>query len=441
MRRLVAIPLVVAAAILLPATVWAQTSPTPSEPTLAGVDVLKVGGVIDAAVQGYLEAELAHAESRGSVVVLQIDSPGGYGDRAAEVARTVAGLRVPVVAWVGPSGARAEGGALFLVYSASVQAMAPGAGMGPGPPFDLSVSAEGEDPGLSASAIRRLEELGRTRDIGTDAIAGVVAEATPAGPALQSGAVSLVSGTVPELLTLLDGRIVPTAEGRVRVSFREPGTQGAPTQVRFREPGPIRRILHAGSAPTAVYVLIVLGLWGIAFELTQPAFGMAGVAGLLALAFAAYGLTAVPVGWLGMALLLGGSGLQAVDVIIRRLGPLTFTGGALFGVGSWLAWRGVSPAVDVPTWLIALATAGTFLFFGFGMTVALRARERVRNAQVGLVGLVGEVRADLNPEGGSVAGPIHRRSPAQGDHGSCPGHRWPHPGGGTGGSGATRGGG
>jgi membrane-bound serine protease (ClpP class) len=134
---------------------------------------------------------------------------------------------------------------------------------------------------------------------------------------------------------------------------------------------------------------------------------------------AGYGLTVIPVVWLGLAMLLAGMALQGLDVVLRRLAVLTAVGTVAFAVGSVLAWWGVAPAIDLPVWLIVLATVGGLLFFGFGMTVALRARERVRTAQVGLVGLVGEVRSDLDPEGGvyvkgtiwrarSIDGPIPR---------------------------------
>jgi len=158
--------------------------------------------------------------------------------------------------------------------------------------------------------------------------------------------------------------------------------------------------VHAAATPTAVYVLLVLGLWGIAFELTQPGIGAAGVAGVLAVAFAAYELTVVPVAWLGLGLIVAGMALQGLDVVIRRVALLTATGTAAFVAGSILAWRGVAPAIDLAWWLVALLTAGGVLLFGFGLTVALRSRERVRSAQMGLVGLVGEVRSDLDPEGG-----------------------------------------
>src|SRR5207244_2699385 len=108
----------------------------------------------------------------------------------------------------------------------------------------------------------------------------------------------------------------------------------------------------------------------------------------------------VPVHWVGVAVLVAGVGLQGMDVVIRRVAVLTAIGTAAFAAGSVLAWRGVAPAIDLSTWLIVLATIAGFLYFGFVLTVALRSRERMRDTQVGLVGLVGEVRSDLDPEGG-----------------------------------------
>ncbi|MDP8955453.1 MAG: hypothetical protein M3N24_00615, partial [Actinomycetota bacterium] len=199
------------------------------------------------------------------------------------------------------------------------------------------------------------------------------------------------------LLVELDGRSVLTSRGPVVLTTLNRG--GREVEVRFHDMGPIRRILHAVSTPTAVYVLLVFGLWGIAFEVTQPGIGVAGISAVLALALAVYALTIVPVNWIGLGLILAGTGLQWLDVVIRRVALLTVAGTVLFAAGSVVAWSGVPDAIDLAPWLIVLATLGGALFFGFALTVALRARERVRSSQVGLVGLVGEARADLDPEG------------------------------------------
>jgi membrane-bound serine protease (ClpP class) len=296
---------------------------------------------------------------------------------------------------------------MFLVYGASVSAMAPGAGLGPARPFDVGTSVSGEDPAEVARSASELSSLASGSAVTPQGVRRVLTgPALPAGPALAAGAVSVIAPSVCELLEKLDGTSVRMAPGPAVLSTACPG---GPVTVRFEAMGPVRRVLHAVSTPLAVYLLLVLGAWGIAFEVTQPGVGLAGVAGGVFLAFAGYGLAVIPVNWLGVGLLGAGMGLQGLDVVLRRLGFLTFLGTAGFAAGSVLAWRGVAPAVDLPGWLIVVSTLAGVLFFGFGLTVALRAKERIRTAQVGLVGLVGEVRSDLNPEGGVyVKGTIWR---------------------------------
>jgi membrane-bound serine protease (ClpP class) len=327
-------------------------SASAQSPEVAGpvVHVVKVHGVVDPALSGFVEDVLRQVEP-GSTTILQIDSRWGYDDHASNVARDIRAAGVPVIAWVGPSGARAEGPALTVVRATGLQAVAPGAGVG----------------------------------------------SLAAGPAVRSGAADVVAADIRALLVELDGRTVQTGRGpQVLATLNRGGRQ---IEVRFHDMGPVRRILHAVSTPTAVYVLLVFGIWGIAFEVTQPGIGVAGISAALALALAVYGLTIVPVSWLGLSLILAGTGLQWVDVLIRRVAVLTVAGTVLFAAGSVLAWSAVPDAIDLAPWLIVLATLGGALFFGFALTVALRARERVRSSQVGLVGLVGEARGNLDPEG------------------------------------------
>jgi membrane-bound serine protease (ClpP class) len=363
------------------------------------VDIVKVDGVIDRALAGFVQAAVERAGASGATVVLQLDSRGTYGDEAMKLGRSVQSSGVPVVTWIGPSGARAAGGALSLVAASSLVAMAPGAGIGPARPFDLATRASDEsldDVVRGARELHRLASGSGPTPAGIDRlVAGAV---LPAGPAIRAGVVRLAAPTIPELLQKIDGLSVTTTTGtRVLDTIQ---SKGGPADVRFRDLGFVDRILHAVSTPTAVYVLLLIGLWGIAFEFTQAGIGMAGIAGVLSLALAGYGLTVVPVHWGGIALILAATAAQGVDVIIRRVAVLTVAGTAAFAAGSFLAWWGVAPAVDLPLWLIVMAALAGFLLFGFGMTVALRARQRVRSTQVGLVGLVGETRSDLNPEGG-----------------------------------------
>jgi membrane-bound serine protease (ClpP class) len=408
------IALLVAGAL---AAVAGPASAGTGQGTAPSVDIVKVQGTIDPALAGYVRGTIADAERVHSTVILQIDSGGSYGTQAQELARFVRNATVPVVAWAGPAGARVQGGALFLFYASSLATMAPGAGIGPARPFDLSVRASREDPATVRRNGLQLVALAPGAGATAAGAARLVGGAElAAGPARAAGAVAMIAPDIPTILEQLDGRMVRTAAGPVTLATLD--KPGRPVFVRFHEIGLVARLLHAVSTPVAVYVLLVLGIWGLAFELTQPGFGLAGIGGAIFVLLAAYGLTVIPVHWLGIALMLAGIGMQGLDVILGRLAWFTAAGTAAFAAGSAWAWWGIAPNADVPAWLIALMTVSGLLLFGFGFTVALRARERVRSAQIGLVGLVGEVRSDLNPEGGvEVKGALWR---ARSNNGQIP---------------------
>jgi membrane-bound serine protease (ClpP class) len=148
-----------------------------------------------------------------------------------------------------------------------------------------------------------------------------------------------------------------------------------------------------------IYFLLVLGLAAIAFELTQPGFGFAGFSGIGLLLLAVYGLTVSIPSWLGLGLLLLGIGSLVLDVRLRSLSWPTWIGLAVFGAGSILAWRHVDPSIRIDPWLVGGAVVASLLYYGFALTVAIQSRDRIVGTQRGLVGLVGEARGRLAPDG------------------------------------------
>lgn len=370
------------------------TGPAAAQAEEASVAVVKVDGSIDLTVAGYLRDALADAERTGSTVILQLDSAGTLDQDAIEIARWVHEAAVPVIAWVGPAPAKVQGAALLLMYAASDAAVAPGAGVGPLEPLDLAGAPEPPPSALRELASGWMQERDRP-------IPGAFPpEPIPAQGALDEGIASIAAASIPDLLDRLDERVVRTAEGEVTLRTRIARAEGEdPVNVRFVDLGPIDRVLHAAASPTWIYVLLVLGLAGLAFELTQPGFGFAGFAGAGMVALGVYGLTVVPFSWLGLGLLLLGIGLMTGDVLVRRLGPLTAAGLAGFLAGSVLLFGGVADQIDVSPWLVGAFAVAAFLYWGFGLTVAVQARERISSTQRGLVGLVGETRGELKPEG------------------------------------------
>lgn len=392
MRRLVPLPLLLAAALVLaPAGSGAAAAPASG-----GVVVVKLDGSIDGTMVSYLRDWLETAEADGAVLVVQLDSAGTLDQDAVALAERIHDASVPVIVWVGPAPAKARGAGLLLMYAASLAAVAPGAGIGPLEPLDLVEARNALLP--SAEQLARM--VGRWAAERGRPAPEIPSEPVPAQAALDGHIAQVAAASVPDLLDRVDGETVRTAAGPVTLRTRIATAEGeTPVEVRFTSPGPIVRVLHAMASPAAIYVLLVLGLAALAFELTQPGFGFAGFSGIGMVALAVYGLAVVPFSWLGLALVVGGVALLVAEVLVRRLGVLTGLGLLAFAVGSALAFRGVSELIRVSPWLIGSATVASFLYYGFALTVAMRSRKRITSTQRGLVGLVGETRGQLDPEG------------------------------------------
>jgi membrane-bound ClpP family serine protease len=300
----------------------------------------------------------------------------GHADEDAATAERIHDASVPAI--VVACLRKAAGAGLLFLYAASLGAVAPGAGIGPLEPLDLS--------GAEASVPRAaLEDLatGWVLERGRETPLSFPERPIPARAALDGNIASVTAGSLPELLEELDGRTAGTADGDVRRTKIATSESEQRVTVRFTDLGPIDRVLHAAASPTWIYVLLVLGLAAIAFEATQPGFGFAGFSGVAMLALAVYGLTAVPFSPLGLALLVGGIGLLTLDVRLRTLGPLTVVGMLAFVVGSILTFAGVADEIDVSPWLIGSFAVAVFLYWGFGLTVAVQSRERLTSTQRG----------------------------------------------------------
>jgi membrane-bound serine protease (ClpP class) len=375
----------------------AAAGTTAQGPTVTPVRVIELQGPIDRPLLAYLEERLDEAEQAGAIVVLQLDTPGMMGQDALALADRVARLEVPVLTWVGPVPARASGGGLLLMLASSLAGVSPGSQTGPLHPIDVLRPTADLD-GLRSRIGGWLDARGREA-VDLDALSRPLA----AREALASGAAQVAAYTVPQFLRAVDGMTVRTPAGAVELRTRVATTQAEAgertVEIRFEEPGLIGRVLHAVATPSMVYFLLVLGLAAIAFEITQPGFGFAGFSGVGLCLLAVYGLTVAVPSWLGLGVLLLGIGLLVLDVRLRSLAWPTWLGIAAFGAGSFLAWRHVDDSIAISPWLIGGAVVASVLYYGFALTVALQSRDRIVGTQRGLVGLVGEARGRLAPDG------------------------------------------
>ena len=349
------------------------------------VDYFELSGVIDPVSARSLARVISSSEaSHSSVLIVRLDTPGGLRVSVTDLVDRIRRARVPVVVWIAPQGARAAGAGLFLAEAAPVLVMGPGTTLGPAVPVNLDGTT---DPAAAAAELRTVISSG-PRPQATPAL-GAVSDETAA----NEGLISFRAGTLGTLLQNLDGRNVTVDSQPVKLSV-------ADAPLRFQKLGFFDRLLHAATRPAVAYMLLLVGLFGIVFELYFPGIGAAGLMGGGALVLSLYGFSVLPTSWAALALVVAGIAAFVPDLHSGGLGLPTALGTAALVAGSILLFPHAFPALRLPWWAIVAAVAGTLLFFISIMTAALRARAARPPAGIeGLVGSLGLARTDLVPDG------------------------------------------
>jgi membrane-bound serine protease (ClpP class) len=400
-RRLAAVAcLVVAAAILL--TDVPSARPGQSTPRRNGIDVVKVDGLLDPPTASLVRDAIHRANQRRStMIVLQLDSGGSIDVDVEPMLRDVRRSRVPVIVWVGPSGAKAKGAATLLAESAPVLSVSSGSSIGPDDPLRL------DQPTATnrAAVADRLEALAVQWDRDGAGARRLAAENLPADAAHRAGAINTVEPTVGELIVSLDGRAVPTASGPKLLSTATVvgeglGRRRQPNQeVRFDRLDVANQLLHTLISPSIAYLLFVAGLALIVFEFYTCGIGLAGLAGAAALVGALVGFSHLPVAWWAAGLLMLAVFGFAVDVQAGGLGVWTFIGSGALVAGS-LTLYGGDARLNPPWWVLAIVMVGTALFMLGAMTAVIRSRFSTPTiGREGIVGEEGRAEVDVAPDG------------------------------------------
>jgi membrane-bound serine protease (ClpP class) len=400
-RRL-AIVACLALAVTILLTDVALARPEQGTPRRNGIDVVKVDGLLDPPTASLVRDAIARANSRGStMIVLQLDSGGSVDVDVEPLLRDVQRSRVPVVVWVGPSGAKAKGAATLLAESAPVVSVSSGSSIGPADPLRL------DDPGATSrrAVTERLAALAVRWGRDGAAARRLAAEKLSANAAHRAGAINTVEPTVGELIVSLDGRAVPTAAGPKLLSTATVVGEGVdrrrqPNQeVRFDRLDIGNQLLHTLISPSIAYLLFLAGLALMVFEFYTCGIGLAGLAGAVALIGALVGFSHLPVAWWAAGLLMLAVFGFAVDVQAGGLGVWTFIGGASLVAGS-LTLYGGDARLNPPWWVLAIVIVGTALFMLGAMTAVIRSRFSTPTiGREGMLGEEGRAEVDVAPDG------------------------------------------
>jgi membrane-bound serine protease (ClpP class) len=352
---------------------------------------ISVDGAIGPATARYVKDALTKAsERRAEVVVLRMNTPGGLSTSMREIIADVLASRVPVVGYVAPSGAHAASAGTYILYATHIAAMAPGTNLGAATPVQIGGPLPGlpdatpdksdkdkKDGGdqkpktkdaMTAKAtndavalIRSLAELrGRNADWAEKAVRE--AESLSANAALQANVIDLVARDPADLLRQIDGRVVEVAGGERRHLATRDATREA------IDAGWILRFLRVITDPNVAFILMLVGIYGLIFELSSPGAVAPGVIGTICLLLGLYALNMLPINYAGLGLILLGITLLVIEVftptvVIGLGGIIAFVLGAvmLFEIeepGFRLSWPviGIAAAMFIGLILVVLGS-------------------------------------------------------------------------------------
>ena len=335
---------------------------------------IKVEGTIDAGISNFIEKSIDQAERDNVALIIKLDTPGGLLSATEDIVKRMLRSRIPIVVWVTPRGAWAASAGTFILLASTENAavMDNGTTIGAAQPRPA-------DPKITAFMAGWISEIARERGRPPEVARRFVEQNLTMGPenALQENVIDLIASDVEDVLAHL-------------------GLSGV--EVREIEMGIFEKVLRVLSDPNIVFILFIAGLLGVLAEITTPGIGVPGVAGVICLLLALWGLGVLEINYVGVALILLGAVLIAAELFTPGFGVFGIGGGVALFLGLMMIdkepWVEVAGNVAKGVAIVLLAVFAIFI------VLARRAMKKpIAVGQETMVGQVGVAITDIAPDG------------------------------------------
>jgi len=382
---------------------------------------ISIDGAIGPATKDYLVRSLEKASQKNaSLFIIQMNTPGGLDSSMRDIIKEILASRIPVVTYVTPSGARAASAGTYILYASHIAAMAPATNLGAATPVQIGGASPPElptdDPDKSkkngdpqptpnnkdamsrkavndaVAYIQGLAELrGRNKEWAEKAVRQ--AASLTATDALKQNVVDLLATDISDLLKQLHGRKIKIQQQEIILD-----TQGM--ILESIEPDWRNQLLSIITDPNVAYILMLIGIYGLIFEFSNPGAMIPGTVGAICLLLALFAFQALPINYAGFALIALGIIFMIAEAFVPSFGALGIGGVVAFVVGSIILMDTEVPGFGVSLPLIGAFALVSSALFTVVLVMALKARRRpVVSGQEELIGAIGEAQQDFEEQG------------------------------------------
>ncbi len=346
----------------------------------------------------YVKRLVSTAENQNaSLIILTLDTPGGLETSMREVIKLMNNTKIPFVVYVYPSGARAASAGAIITISADIAAMAPLTNIGSASP--VSIQGKDIDKTMKKKILNDMvafvkaiaKEKGRNEEI----IVKMVTDAInlSADEALKKKVIDVIAKDLNELVNKIDGKRIKKLGKTITIKSKNQPIEKV--ELTLRE-----KILTILANPTIAYILLMIGFYGIFFELYNPGSIVPGTIGAISFLLALYALNMISVNWLGVLLIGLGVIFFILEMITPTFGALAFSGFISMLFGSVILFSPESPYGDISLKIILPVVFFSAVFFFVVAYLGVKAqRKKPETGPEAMVGKIGEALTDINPEG------------------------------------------
>ena len=356
--------------------------------------VIELEGAISPGTAQFVTRGIEKAEvSNYKLVIIRLDTPGGLDPSMRAIIKDILNASIPVVVYVAPRGARAASAGVMITIAAHVAAMAPQTNIGAAHP----VSADGKEINKTMSEkvvndmVAYARSIAKDRGRNEDWVEKAIRESVSitSEVAVKNKVVDFIAGDIPDLLRILDGRDVELDKGKVILATKD-------LHLIYFTPGWRDRILNTISNPNIAYILMMIGLAGLYFELSHPGAILPGVVGAISLVLAFFSFQTLSVNYAGLLLIALAIIFFIAEIKVTSYGLLSLAGLISLTLGSIMLFEnvGVSLQLMMPTILLI----GGF-FVGVSYLAYRAYSSRPKGGMDGLIGETGVVEKRIDPAG------------------------------------------